>query len=99
MFGPTNTLHAICGVSGRGEAGRISVGAMAARLLFGGGHCLDDDGVEAVPARRVQSRCRQQLGCPPFRTRFAPPSCHQGRQQQQGEQVGQHQAATGRQHP
>jgi Novel STAND NTPase 1/TIR domain len=56
--------------------------------LFDRRHCLDNDGVEAVPLRRVQSRCRHQLGCPPFGARLAPPSGQQGRHQQNREQIG-----------
>src|SRR5215469_10772399 len=39
------------------------------RLLSGSCHCLDDEGVEAVPLRRVQSRCRYQPGVPQRRER------------------------------
>ena len=69
------------------------------RLLFDSHHCLNNDGVQAVPLRRVQSCCRYQSGCPPSGTCFVSPSGQQGRQQQHREQIGQDQAAAGRQHP
>jgi len=48
-----------------GRPGRQSV-LMDSRLLFSSRHCLDNDGVEPVPLRRVQSRCGHQLGCPNY---------------------------------
>ena len=52
------------------------------RLLFRRCHCLDDDGVQAVPVRCAQSRCRQQAGGPGSGAGLAAASGEQGRQQQ-----------------